>query len=443
MNSRLRRKDTHKEQLNLETNSNLEPFAILDIFGQDDLGDGDHGVEEDNESEISPIIEDIISAAWADIMKSKNRTEVNTITPRPKQYKCINCGQLFAQYASAVKHCAAKSPDKGAVCPLCGKQVLLKRNLKRHIQNVHNSVKENAQNKPKEILVIKCDECGKVYSSKNKLVEHMQKKHGAARKEGPMIRCSECEFSHPSESRVKAHFTIEHTAGLTHECQLCDARFRSKSGLQKHVYRVHKSQPRSNQITSSNPENVVATKSLPQPVHPVLPQLSPEHLSHLPAVLSRASGQIQLPVVIARQSHFHVGISRQNHLQVGISGQNQQLGMWDQDAMQVGSPGQQLTYQVPRQNAMPGHIPWFTPEVANMVVGQNLSAQSQGQNLPAKILQSGPFNEFLVNNSVMQVNNVPTFYSSANCFPPNQSQDMVDYHSPSIITDSGSTYQTL
>ena len=152
-----------------------------------------------------------------------------------------------------------------------------------------------------------------------------------------MIRCTECEFSHTSESRVKAHFTIEHTAGLTLECQLCDARFRSKSGLQKHVYRVHKSQPRSNQITSSNPENVVATKSLPQPVHPVLPQLSPEHLSHLPAVLSRASGQIQLPVVIARQSHFHVGISRQNHLQVGISGQNQQLGMWDQDAMQVGS----------------------------------------------------------------------------------------------------------
>ena len=117
-------------------------------------------------------------------------------------------------------------------------------------------------------------------------------------------------------------------------------------------------------------------------------------VSHLPAVLSRASGQIQLPVVIARQSHFHVGISRQNHLQVGISGQNQQLGMWGQDAMQVGSPGQQLTNQVPRQNAMPGHIPWFTPEVSNMVVGQNLSAQSQGQNLPAQILQSGPLNEF-------------------------------------------------
>ena len=91
-----------------------------------------------------------------------------------------------------MKHCTVrKSPDRGAVCAICGKKLLLKRNLKRHITEVHDSSKKH---KSKEEAVIKCDNCGKVYASRNKLVEHKKKKHGELRDDGPKINAANVIF---------------------------------------------------------------------------------------------------------------------------------------------------------------------------------------------------------------------------------------------------------
>ena len=57
-------------------------------------------------------------------------------------------------------------------CPLCGKEIKENRNMKRHIKT-HTDVKSK-----KKKGVPKCQGCGKVFSSNQKLFGHMQKYHG-------------------------------------------------------------------------------------------------------------------------------------------------------------------------------------------------------------------------------------------------------------------------
>ena len=405
------------------------------------------GITDDNRNGIAEIMDEILSA----VVGYKDKAEVKTVDHRARQYKCDECGRAFAQFASAVKHCTVKkSPDKGAVCPICGKKVILKRNLKRHIDLLHNNPKGDRKEKQIEASVIKCDHCGKVYSSKNKLVEHLHNKHGVARKEAPMINCSKCDFSHTSDSRVKAHFTLKHSSVVNFDCSKCDAQFRSKSGLQKHLYRVHKSGP-SDKIIPSAP--VVATRSVP--LSNYIPDISVSSnypVQHLPIVShlqSANSGQNQLPVVISRQSNFQVGISRQNLGAIGVSGQT---GIWGQKSLQVGSSGYQFPaisesfyQQIPSQFTGQNHphkILLQNPPSEFLM--QNPLPEVLRQNPPPEILRQIPLSsEFLLENSGLAP---PYYVSTHNTIPqslPEDSLGLVNYQSESIITDSGSTYQSL
>ena len=75
------------------------------------------------------------------------------------------------------------------------------------------------------------------------MVEHVKRKHGVVTKEGVLLKCRKCDFSHISESTVKAHFTKRHFEGAQFECVECEAKFNSKRGLQKHSLRTHPAAP--------------------------------------------------------------------------------------------------------------------------------------------------------------------------------------------------------
>ena len=472
LNPRVRRKEAlaryhnagpiHEELLDQRLSQQPE-LPLLDMSREDDISDvvPRKEITDDNRNGITEIIDDILAAVVGD----KDKAEVKTVEPRAKQYKCDVCGRAFAQFASAVKHCTVKkSPDKGAVCPICGKKVILKRNLKRHIDLLHNNPKGDRKEKQIEASMIKCAQCGKVYSSKNKLVEHLHSKHGVARKEAPMIKCSKCDFSHTSDSRVKAHFTLKHSSVVNFDCSNCDAQFRSKSGLQKHLYRVHKSGP-SDKIIPSAP--VVATRSVP--LSNYIPDISVSSnypVQHLPIVShlqSANSGQNQLPDVISRQSHFQVGVSRQNLGAIGVSGQT---GIWGQNSLQVGLSGYQFPaiseIELSGQNNLSG----FYQQIPSQFTGQNHPHKILVQNSPSPFLRQNPLpeilrqnpppeilrqnplsSEFLLENSGLALINPPPHYiSTHNTIPqslPEDSLGLVNYQSESIITDSGSTYQSL
>jgi uncharacterized C2H2 Zn-finger protein/DNA-directed RNA polymerase subunit RPC12/RpoP len=314
----------------------------------------ENNVEGNSHNAITDIIEEIVSSAWGEVNKTRDSANKD-LYQRRRCYLCAECGRLFAQYASSLKHCNVKKiKDTGAVCPVCGKKVLLKRNLKRHMNTVHdpNKTMLSPETSRDQAVANKCEQCDKVYSSKNKLVEHMHKKHGVVRKGGPLIQCSECDFSHISKSRVKAHFTLAHNSEHTFKCTLCGISFRSKSGLQKHTDNVHKPRKSPNPMSPEVPENVVAHKS-----HPPIPtnyiNLSPSIAAkHYP--LSRVVGHGSSPgysgknLVLVQTAYQHALQSApvgQNLLPLEFSGQNP-LAV-GQNQLQSDFSGQNVLSQFP------------------------------------------------------------------------------------------------
>ena len=76
---------------------------------------------------------------------------------KEKIYQCTKCQKRFAQFASAQKHCRAKKLAGGAAeltCAICGSKVKHRRNLKRHISEVHMKNK-----KEKDTSIPTCDLC--------------------------------------------------------------------------------------------------------------------------------------------------------------------------------------------------------------------------------------------------------------------------------------------
>ena len=211
---------------------------------------------------IVKIVENLVNA-----VQEKDKVQKVVFKRKEKMYPCNICGKLFAQYATSKKHCLMnKAADLGVMCTICGKTLRRKRNLKRHIAKIHdpNRIVKPVINTLS--VPIKCTDCGKEYSARNKLAEHMRNKHGLSRNAGPLFNCTECEFTHYSESRVKAHITVNHLAmkNNSFNCSVCKISYQSASGLQKHNRMVHSKVTSTATALSSEPAAyIVAKKSQP------------------------------------------------------------------------------------------------------------------------------------------------------------------------------------
>ena len=371
---------------------------------------------------MTEVMDGVLSTAWKEIMKSKPKSDVPNIQ-KTKHYACDKCGKLFAQYVSALKHCTvSKPPDIGAKCPICDIKILLKRNLKRHIKNVHNSQKKDRMKKQTQASVPKCEVCETVFSSKHKLVEHMQKKHGAARKEGDLVHCNECEFSNVSESRVKAHVTLKHSSKETFKCPVCNLLFKSRSGLQKHVRKVHETPAMSSQTGPSNQPTDIGTKDK----------------ESFPVSDPPPSAQSISPPVLPNTTWFE----RQNPSQSVVSGQNYPPFCFSgQNPLLAGFPGQNTSL------GLAGYLEQnISPSVFS---GQNLSPSVPNPSPNSSSDLSHHAASFLLNkrhNPDIQVRNPPPTPSALSPVPENLlggSHNGSTYKFPNIVTESGYTYQIL
>ena len=76
----------------------------------------------------------------------------------------------------------------------------------------------------------KCDNCNKVCATKSLLREH-SKSHF----EAYIYQCELCSFKSPSPSGILHHKKYRHSDERPFNCQFCDAKFKSKSDLRKHI----------------------------------------------------------------------------------------------------------------------------------------------------------------------------------------------------------------
>ncbi|TPP62472.1 Zinc finger protein [Fasciola gigantica] len=116
--------------------------------------------------------------------------------PNPSIYECVHCYERFSD-----------------------------RRLWRTHMDKHN-----------EGYAHRCAECGRAFRLRPSLLHHMRTHH--ADDQGPAT-CEYCGLSYPKRVSLRYHMYRMHNQELTHECAICQRRFRLETELRRHAKEIH------------------------------------------------------------------------------------------------------------------------------------------------------------------------------------------------------------
>lgn len=138
-----------------------------------------------------------------------------------KTFSCDQCPKKYALKKDLVSH--LKSHDAAYKCEECGKILSSKIALKTHINGIHLNIKQENQ------TIHMCDHCGYLCRSKAHYKEHMNKEHLKIKPYG----CPLCEMSFYSKSALNAHLST-HSDSNKFTCPKCNKVFKHKTSLKMH-----------------------------------------------------------------------------------------------------------------------------------------------------------------------------------------------------------------
>ena len=124
-------------------------------------------------------------------------------------------------------------------CKYCGKTFesrkrsdgrdIARVNLRQHIRTVHEK-----HEKPKKVPIsVKCDQCEKIFTTKEGLISHKRVIH-----EGFRYECTVCDYTCAQKNSLLRHTRIVHE-GILHQCERCGQVLTTEKGLQEHIMAVH------------------------------------------------------------------------------------------------------------------------------------------------------------------------------------------------------------
>lgn len=124
----------------------------------------------------------------------------------------------------AVTNGSEVSSGNGTCCEICGISFAKRSNKMRHIQTVHNRLKQ-----------FECDLCGQKFGLKADLGRHRYRIH-----ESRAFSCDRCGKSFAEQSQLELHIRVTHEEdSRPWECKQCRIRFGRKSSLTRHEQTVH------------------------------------------------------------------------------------------------------------------------------------------------------------------------------------------------------------
>eukprot|EP01083_Nonionella_stella_P079068 216696_1 len=142
-------------------------------------------------------------------------------------------------------------------CLVCGDNLSSIRNLRRHIENVHNSKEHpicaicQKQFNDESLLIshkklvhslMQCEQCDKMYRTTGRLIRHVSKIHGE--KTPKSFKCEFCSGQFKSQRLLTEHSKVHQKIGARRKvkelmCVLCNRSFQSQSRLIDHARLVH------------------------------------------------------------------------------------------------------------------------------------------------------------------------------------------------------------
>lgn len=163
--------------------------------------------------------------------KDKKEGEVNR-KKKPKDYHYVRG-----------KDWKVLNPKRPYCCSTCGKRFLYESSLNHHKVVKHNEKLDDNDGSTSSSIppkmynhTFQCDQCGKILMSKHSLIRHLVSFHGTDH-EKP-FQCDICGHRYVSISSLVSHRRKEHTGDKPYVCEHCGKAFTMSNRLKCHL-RVH------------------------------------------------------------------------------------------------------------------------------------------------------------------------------------------------------------
>ena len=139
----------------------------------------------------------------------------------------LRATNIFMAKDNSIKHVKLVPTDNlrsKPRCDVCGRMFTRKTSLEEHMNSKHDGAK------------YPCDQCNRVFSYKRGFVDHKKKVHEEKR-----IPCIKCNFVAKTQQLLESHYSRSHPKEPNfYCCNQCSKLFKSLANLDTHLKTVHK-----------------------------------------------------------------------------------------------------------------------------------------------------------------------------------------------------------
>ena len=143
-----------------------------------------------------------------------------------QRFICKICNKEVQTERSLQRHIMSHEGKKDYTCDICGKSMTAKYSLTKHIKYVHWKIKE-----------FECEECHRKFSNPGDLRNHKIRLHEGGKPRDNM--CDICGKGFTSKSGMLEHVRHVHEKLKKHKCDLCGKTFSTNHGLKNHKMSIH------------------------------------------------------------------------------------------------------------------------------------------------------------------------------------------------------------
>ena len=159
----------------------------------------------------------------------RKRLRAHIFNEHPNDFvHCDRCQKSFTKEEALNDHLKFDHAND-VTCELCAKTCMSMSALKAHMKNQHRDPDEKKER-------FFCDQCGKSFTVKNSLREHINVAHN---KNAKKLECEICHAKFNYKTNLQAHKKAQHSAKKQYQCDLCGQEFAYPNSLKEHVSRIH------------------------------------------------------------------------------------------------------------------------------------------------------------------------------------------------------------